>query len=135
MRVLMLPLAMVPVVLVSVAAAQECDRTDETQGGMTICASADFTASDSQLNAAYGEIMRRLADDQDGRKRLQAAQRAWVSFRDGECAFQTAMTTGGSIHPMLVAQCRTALTDERTKQLDAYLACAEGDMTCPVPAP
>jgi uncharacterized protein YecT (DUF1311 family) len=135
MRRSILPLVLVPLVSVSAAAAQDCDRKDETQSGMTICASADFAASDRQLNATYGEIMKRLADDQAGRKRLQAAQRAWVSFRDAECEFQTAMTIGGSIHPMLVAQCRTELTDGRTKQLDAYLACAEGDMTCPVPAP
>lgn len=135
MRRMILSLAIAITPLATAANAQECNRADETQSGMTICAVADFKASDKKLNAAYGEIMKRLADDADGRKRLQTAQRAWVSFRDGECDFQTAGTTGGSIHPMLVAQCRTSLTDGRIKQLDAYLACEEGDMTCPVPAP
>lgn len=135
MRRTILPFAIATASLATAANAQECNRADETQSGMTICAAADFKASDKQLNAAYGEIMKRLADDADGRKRLQAAQRAWVSFRDGECDFQTASTAGGTIHPMLVARCRTSLTDGRVKQLDVYLACEEGDMSCPVPAP
>lgn len=117
------------------AGAQECDRNDETQSGLTICAGADFKASDKALNKSYGEIMRRLADDKDGRARLQAAQRAWIGFRDAECDFRTASTIGGSINPMMVAECRTELTDQRTEQLDVYLQCEEGDMACPVPAP
>ncbi len=135
MRRAVLPLILVSLASVPVAAAQECDREDETQSGMSICAAVDFAASDGRLNAAYGEIMRRLAADQDGRRRLQAAQRAWVAFRDAECAFQTAATTGGSMHPMLVVECRTELTKARVGQLEVYLACAEGDTSCPVPPP
>jgi hypothetical protein len=36
---------------------------------------------------------------------------------------------------MVVAECRQELTEARTRQLDAYLHCQEGDLACPVPAP
>jgi uncharacterized protein YecT (DUF1311 family) len=60
----------------SLAWSQECDRNDETQAGMNICAGADYKAADTNLNADYGEIMKRLSDDADARKLLQESQRA-----------------------------------------------------------
>ena len=114
--------------------SQECNPSDETQTGMNICAAAAYKAEDEKLNATYGEIMKRLSDDAEGRKLLQSAQRAWIAFRDAECAFSTGDTSDGSIHPMMVAQCLAGLTETRTKQLGAYLECAEGDLSCPVPS-
>lgn len=78
--------------------------------------------------------MKRLADDADGRKLLQVSQRAWIAFRDAECAFQNDHSKDGSIYPLLMGQCLTALTKARAGQLGAYLNCEEGDMSCPVPA-
>lgn len=118
----------------SAAIAEECDRNDQSQAGMNICAGADYAASDAKLNAAYGEIMKRLSDNADARKLLQDAQRAWIAFRDGECAFSSSGVGGGSAYPMIHAICLKDVTDTRLAQLGVYLKCAEGDMSCPVPA-
>ena len=118
----------------SAALAQECDRADESQMGMNICANEDYQAADAKLNKTYGEIMKRLSDDADGRKLLQAAQRAWIAFRDAECDFSTADSKDGSVYPMLVSGCLVGLTEARTEQLGGYLKCEEGDMNCPVEA-
>jgi len=118
----------------SAAFAQECDRSDESQTGMNICAHEDYQAADKKLNETYGEIMKRLSDDADGKKLLQAAQRAWIGFRDAECAFSTADSQGGTIHPMLMSNCLQGLTETRTEQLGGYLECEEGDVSCAVPA-
>ena len=75
----------------------------------------------------------RLKDDADTRKRLVQAQRDWIRFRDAECDFQTAGAAGGSVMPMLVAQCRDDLTQARVKAFEGYLNCEEGDLGCPVP--
>lgn len=116
------------------AAAQECNPADESQAGMNICAAAGFKAEDARLNKTYREIVRRLADDAAGKKLLVTTQRDWIAFRDAECAFATASSAGGSIHPMLVSDCLADLTKARTAQLAGYLDCEEGDMSCPVPA-
>jgi len=52
---------------------------------------------------------------------------------DAECDFSTADSKEGTIYPALYSGCLTALTDERTGQLNGYLNCEEGDMSCPVP--
>ena len=105
-----------------------------SQAAMSECAGQAYRKSDAALNAAYREIVARLADDEAGRGRLQAAQRAWLAFRDAECAFATAASADGSIHPYLRATCIETLTAARLDQLQAYLACEEGDLSCPVPA-
>jgi uncharacterized protein YecT (DUF1311 family) len=132
---LILPFAMTAGLLgaLPAAQAQKCDRADESQAGMNICAAADQQAADHKLNKAYGDIMKRLSDDAEARRRLQSAQRAWIAFRDAECDFSTADSREGTIYPALYSDCLTALTNERTAQLEGYLNCEEGDMACPVP--
>jgi uncharacterized protein YecT (DUF1311 family) len=117
----------------SLGLSEECDRNDQSQTGMNICAGADFNASDARLNTDYGEIMKRLSDDADARKLLQQAQRAWIAFRDAECKFSSSGVEGGSVSPMVHALCLQGLTDDRVDQLGSYLKCEEGDMSCPVP--
>ncbi len=118
----------------STAIAAECDHNDQTQAGMNNCAGADYAASDAKLNTAYGTIMKRLSDDADARKLLQGSQQAWIAFRDAECKFSVSSVDGGSVYPMILAMCLKGLTDARVQQLDAYLRCEEGDLSCPVPA-
>jgi uncharacterized protein YecT (DUF1311 family) len=116
----------------SPAAAQECNRSDESQAAMNICAHEDYATADSKLNQIYSEIVKRLGDSSDHKKLLQAAQRAWIAFRDAECAFANSGSEDGSIYPMLMSQCLERLAAARTTQLQGYLECEEGDMSCPV---
>lgn len=84
--------------------------------------------ADRQLNAVYTRLRARLRPE--SRARLQAAEQAWIHFRDRECAFIGAPTSGGSIHGMILAQCQARLTLVRVKDLEAQLNCPEGDMSC-----
>ncbi|MBZ9695679.1 MULTISPECIES: lysozyme inhibitor LprI family protein [unclassified Mesorhizobium] len=115
----------------SAARGQECDRSDDSQQMMNICAGEDCQAADARLNAAYQALIG--SDDADGKRLLQVAQRAWISFRDAECAHNTAASQGGSIHAMEVSQCLTRLTNDRIKQLAASANCEEGDASCASP--
>src|SRR5262245_3185360 len=108
------------------------DSSNQMQ--LNICADQDFKAADKALNATYQEITKQMSQDAEGKKRLVAAQKAWIGFRDAECAFQTGNSIDGSIYPMLVGICKTTLTKKRTLDLKVYLKCDEGDTLCPVPA-
>lgn len=96
--------------------------------------SADFQQVDKALNEAFRQIEHRLADDPGAKSRLVHAQRAWIAFRDAECAFQSSGEDGGSAAPTVIALCKAALTADRTGQLKTYLNCEEGDLACPVPS-
>ena len=114
------------------AAARDCGP-DATQTDLNGCAGEGLRQADAALNEAYGRIMDRLKPDPAAAQALREAQRAWLRFRDGECDFATIGAEGGNIRPMLVAQCRQQLTEQRVTQLRRYLSCQEGDLACPVP--
>jgi uncharacterized protein YecT (DUF1311 family) len=104
-------------------------RSQRRQSAMlNICADADYQAADAKLNAAYKNIV--SSNDRASNKLLQAAQRAWIAFRDAECAYSTADSEGGSIHPMEVSQCLTKLNNERIKQLTSGASCKLSDPSC-----
>ncbi|UVK40093.1 DUF1311 domain-containing protein [Mesorhizobium sp. AR10] len=131
MRRIFLPAFLVVLAAASAAHADDCDRNDDSQQMMTICAGADYGAADARLNKAYKDLVGR--NDDKTNKLLQTAQRAWIIFRDAECAYSTADSEGGSIHPMEVSECLTRLTNDRIKQLTSGANCEEGDASCASP--
>lgn len=134
MKTTVLTAAMVLAMPAFAFAQDKCYDDAKNQGDLNECADAAFKKSDKKLNELYKQIEARLKDDADTRKLLVQAQRDWVKFRDAECSFQTAGAAGGSMMPMLVAQCMDILTQSRIKNFQGYLNCEEGDMSCPVPA-
>ncbi|MCJ8140151.1 lysozyme inhibitor LprI family protein [Falsirhodobacter halotolerans] len=122
-RISALALAFLP--LPALAQAPVCN-TDGTQAEMSQCAGDDYAAADAALNTAYDGAMERLrAVDagleeplRGGEDALRAAQRAWITYRDKGCAAEAWINAGGSIQPMVEAQCRTRLTEDRTRELD-----------------
>lgn len=133
MRAIVLALTLSAASLPSQALAQDCNPSDVSHTGVTICANANFRAADAKLSKAYADIIRRLAHDAEGKRLLQISQRNWIAFRDAECAFSTNKSKGETIYSMMKAYCLAALTGARTELFSAYLNCQEGDTSCPVP--
>jgi len=96
----------------------DCSKQDLPQVGMNACAYEAFKKQDRALNALYGELMK--TPDAGPPRQLQASQRAWLQFRDLECLYE-APDTGGSIVPMLKADCLAELTRERILDLRRVL--------------
>jgi uncharacterized protein YecT (DUF1311 family) len=116
------------VVLLAVVVAMPAAVFAQSQMELNQQAGTMLQDADRQLNAAYTKLRTRLGSE--SRARLQAAEEAWIRFRDRECAFIGAPTAGGSIHGMIVAQCQARLTLVRVKDLEAQLNCQEGDLSC-----
>jgi len=112
----------------SPARARDCTNP-ATQADITACAGEDEAGSDAALNASYKALFAMLAPADQAR--LRDAQRAWIVFRDKECAFRTSPYSDGSIAPALQARCLADLTAQRAAQLRAQVGCKEGDMACP----
>ena len=114
------------------ARADDCGKAPD-QASMNECAAKSYKRADAELNALYEQIVGRLSDRATTRASLTAAQRAWIAFRDAECAFVGSGVAGGSIQPMIVASCLEDLTHRRIKDFKTYLNCEEGDLSCPLP--
>ncbi len=112
--------------------ADECDNAT-TQLDLNTCAGQTLERSDAELNVLYKQIMQRLGSGTPEAKKLIAAQKSWIAFRDNECEFTASGVEGGSVYPMIVIMCRNTLTERRVEDLKTYLNCQEGDLSCPVP--
>lgn len=99
---------------------QVCDRNDQTQTGMNICAAADAAAADKKFNLLYQQLTAKAEANE--KTALRDAQRAWVAYRDKECAYETVGSEGGSIRPMEELMCVTALTNARIKDFQKFLS-------------
>ena len=102
----------------------DCENA-QTQMEMTYCAGQDFAEADDLLNAQY-KLTRQAMKDWDGNAMdglgsaadaLLASQRAWLAFRDAQCAFHGYQARGGTMEPMLIHGCQAELTRQRTQQL------------------
>ena len=84
----------VAALLASVVALQALAPPVHAQSQMELNREVGTTLQDAdrQLNAAYTKLRARLGPE--SRARLQAAEEAWIRFRDKECEFIGAPTTG-----------------------------------------
>jgi uncharacterized protein YecT (DUF1311 family) len=130
MRVL--PASILIFIVAAPAFATDC--ADQTQLGLDKCADAAFRRADRALNDAYQTVLRRLGDDAHKKSLITASQRAWIAFRDAECKFAVSSTENGTIYPMEDLLCLEEKTQKRAKEIQGYLHCEEGDLSCPVPA-
>jgi len=99
-----------------------------SQIDMEQCASQALNKADAQLNQTYVDYRNRL--DQAQQNQIRDVQLAWIKYRDLSCKYVSADITG-SARGLALQSCLTDKTLERTKELKALAACAQGDLTCP----
>ena len=96
--------------------------------GMSSCLYAEGQVWDRFLNSEYKATMARstAADEDEAEyfpefakrtEHLRAAQRAWIAFRDAECALEYAQWGAGSMRTIAGADCLMQMTAERTIEL------------------
>jgi len=108
---------------------QDCNKATN-QMDLNQCAEANYEAADRALNDIYGRVME-LQGNQRAKDGLRMSERAWVAFRDRECARQLGpREEGGSIWPMDMSNCLQEKTDARIRELRRNLSCPEGPNTC-----
>lgn len=100
-----------------VAYSEEYSRCMEASGGVTMdmidCMSDEHQRWDARLNAAYKAAN---AASPERQKALQAAQRAWIKFRDANCEYYYD-PDGGSAARIAANSCMLTMTAERATEL------------------
>ena len=106
----------------------ETEDGGQTTLGMTSCLSAEAGVWDGFLNAEY-QATRAWAEAADTDEavyfpefavrveKLTEAQRAWITFRDAECALDYAEWGSGSMRNIAYADCLLQMTAERTIEM------------------
>ncbi len=109
------------------AKLKSCETAHVDADGSAHCQIAAFSAADKQLNVVYGNITAHFkkpgpdheADNDEIVKRLVAAERAWVVFRDAQCNYMSTVALHAPLEGYEYHACRYAMTKERIKVLTA----------------
>lgn len=104
----MLPVLMFVMLMPVTVSAQSTVEMKEQAGAI-------LEKSDKAMNAAYQQLLKALNDE--GKKRLREAQRAWVAFRDAQAGFDSHHLAGGTLEGLEHLGSLNQLTQERTKRL------------------
>jgi uncharacterized protein YecT (DUF1311 family) len=105
--------------------SKESPKTPMTQSEMNRGAGEEASDADAKLNRVYQQLLSTMKSDANAAKKLRAAQRAWIAFRDAqlEALYPAEDKRGeyGSMYPMCSARVVAAMTEERTAQLRKML--------------
>lgn len=87
---------------------------------MNECASIDQKVVEAKLNATYQATLKSLDERKatNVRKKLVQAQRAWVRFRENDCAAVYALHADGTIRTLLWIGCMQSRTEQRIRELE-----------------
>ena len=101
--------------------SQQFSACMEKSGGVTVdmldCIGAETKRQDTRLNKVYKEVMAQLSPARN--KELQAAQRAWIKFRDANCNYY-ADPEGGTMATVSSNDCFMTATASRAKELEGF---------------
>ena len=114
------------------AAGQSACGRDGNQSDINACSEYRFKQADAKMNSLHLAKLSQLGGP--AQRRLRESQRAWVTYRDAACYYESEMklkqseshaTTG----PMVLFSCLKALTKQRTETLEQYRNCTQNG--CP----
>ena len=98
-----------------------CNENAKTQAAMNACANEEARRVDAELNQVFRRLLSRAASQPDVRVKIEAAEEAWVAYRD---AYMEAMYPAkdklaeyGSVYPMEADLLRAKLTQQQVAAL------------------
>jgi uncharacterized protein YecT (DUF1311 family) len=97
-----------------------CLQKAQTTFAIDQCAGAEYRRVDALLNAEYRRVA--AAVGPANRPALAAAERAWIAFRDRDCALAAAHYRGGTLAPVAQTMCVVDRETTRLQELKAMLA-------------
>ena len=106
-------------VIPGAATAQSRCPNAISQIDLTSCAAAAMDEASARLMRLLDALGTTLPADRS--RSMGTVQRQWTEFMEAHCRWEGEAFNGGSMQPMLIAECRTALTNARIERLSAQL--------------
>ena len=109
--------------------ARDCGQLT-VQQELNACAGDNLRIADASLNTLYARLMAEQ-DNAAAKAQLREVERAWIAYRDKECAFEVGpQADGGSIWPMEMSNCLEEKTAARIRELIKVRGCPAEVAVC-----
>jgi uncharacterized protein YecT (DUF1311 family) len=92
---------------------------------LVACAERQILASDKRIDTLNRAILGHLPDNA-AKRRFAAAQKAWLAYRRAYCASRSDVVEGGTLAPLVAANCAVDLNTQHIKDLQAFGAALSG---------
>jgi uncharacterized protein YecT (DUF1311 family) len=99
-----------------------CDAA-RTQSELNQCFDEESRKADAHLSSIYSNLVKQLQGP--AVQKLEAAERAWTQYRDLHCDAARYEYEGGSMSPMVFAQCMATTTKHRIDEINAAYGSSE----------
>ena len=99
-----------------ITGAADCERAKTTRD-IVNCEKAHFNDAVQSLGNLRNQINGVLNDRE--RKALDAAQSAWLTYREKHCAAAALLYEGGTMESVMMTSCMAGLTEQRVRDLHA----------------
>lgn len=124
-RLRILALSLVFIFLLSLLMARsfatewECgERSNLPQEGKNYCAAGDFRHAEAKLQKMLAALIKQFNTSNQDAGALQSVQKAFEANRAKQCETENKHAEDKAYHPMMVAQCKTRLTNLYIDELD-----------------
>ncbi len=89
-----------------------------SQMEMTQCSGEEYRKADAHLNRIYSNLLNSIPSEA-GKQDVKTIQKAWLHYRDLHCAAARSQFEGGSMAPMVFADCMRIVTNHRIEEIRA----------------
>ncbi len=96
------------------AFAKDCSLEMSTNDTFQ-CEVENFNVEDARLNDNFKKLNAKL--DSVAKKKLLAAQRAWIAYKEADCKYSADEMRGGSYEKVILMGCLAGKTKERADAL------------------
>lgn len=85
---------------------------------MRVCLDRRFKLADGKLNERYQQLMASLGEAR--KAQLKREQIRWIREKEAKCPQAGAEFAGGTLEPVVIADCYVTMTEKRLRELTQY---------------
>ncbi|MBI3677013.1 MAG: DUF1311 domain-containing protein [Proteobacteria bacterium] len=111
-------------------AKQNCDPAAQSAGEFHECYAANLKAANKALDETYKTLMAQKIFYVGNRRALRDVERAWIVYKDKECAYEYGAAPSNENYWLAHADCEIRVTEQRIRELQDRPSCSGGDSVC-----
>jgi len=109
---------------------QSCDTQAQSAEAFHECYAANLVAVNRALDEIYRALLAQKEFYVGSAHALRGVERAWVVYKERECAYEYGAGSGNEDYWLAHADCEIRVTEQRIRELEGRPSCTGGDSVC-----